>query len=135
MVKYKLIIIVLLVILHERAEFLWYYVDADSKICLWIGERCFRADSFIAFASTRLQYIIQSVILLMLIPTLKRPLNIFLFANFLYFLEYFLTYNEPIGKIDLFSGFYLPISIATVRTFTLLYLFVEAVRITFYKKV
>lgn len=175
MVKYKLIVIVLLIVMHERAEFTYYWVDTSNKIplllkldeakrkseielsqdILWeeisktksgieynenakeinkMGSVSFRPDSFISYASTRAQFIIFSVILIMLVAQLRKPLTIFLAANILYFLEYFLTYNEPIGKIDLFSGLYLPISIATVRTFALLYLFAEAVRITFYKK-
>ena len=134
--KVRIIAIVILVVLYDMVEFLYYGVDEGTRICLLIGERCFRADSFVYFASVKVQYIIFAVILQMLVPMimkgLERPLKFILIANVLYFVEYFFSYNEPISKIHLPFGLYIPIDSAAVKVAAWCYLSYEVVRKLFF---
>jgi hypothetical protein len=123
----RVLIISILVLMYDRVEFLYYGINPDTKICLLIGERCFRADSFVYFASVRVQYIILAVILQLTVPMLIKGLDkalaFILLANVLYFVEYFFTYNEPLYKIPMAIGdWYLPISVATLKLVAVIYL-------------
>ncbi len=113
--------------MYDRVEFLYYGINPDTKICLLIGARCFRADSFVYFASVRVQYIILAVILQLTVPVLIKGLDkalaLILLANLLYFVEYFFTYNEPLYKIPMGLGdWYLPVSVATLKLVAVIYL-------------
>jgi hypothetical protein len=123
----RVLIISILVLMYDRVEFLYYGVNPDTKICLLIGERCFRADSFVYYASIRVQYIILAVVLQLTVPMLikglDRALALILLANVLYFVEYFFTYNEPLYKTPMAIGdWYLPISVATLKLVAVIYL-------------
>jgi hypothetical protein len=123
----RVLVISILVLMYDRVEFLYYGVNPDTKICLLIGERCFRADSFVYYASIRVQYIILAVILQLTVPMLikglDRALAFIMVANVLYFVEYFFTYNEPIYKIPMAIGdWYLPVSVATLKLTAVIYL-------------
>jgi hypothetical protein len=123
----RVLVISILVLMYDRVEFLYYGVNPDTKICLFIGDRCFRADSFVYFASVRVQYIILAVILQMVVPMLIKGLDMalafILAANVLYFVEYFFTYNEPFYKIPIGLGdWYLPVSVATLKLMAVIYL-------------
>lgn len=128
----RVLIVSILVLMYDRVEFLYYGVNPDTKICLLIGERCFRADSFVYYASIRVQYIILAVILQMLVPLLikglDKALGFVLLANVMYFVEYFFTYNEPLYKIPMLIGdWYLPVSIASVKLVAVGYLMFKCV--------
>jgi hypothetical protein len=128
----RMLVISILVLMYDRVEFLYYGMNPDSKICLLIGERCFRSDSFIYYASVRVQYIILAVILQMMVPLFVKGLNkalaFLLLANVLYFIEYFFTYNEPLYKIPMLIGdWYLPVSVATVKLAAVIYLMYKCI--------
>ncbi len=125
--KSKIVLIVLLVLLYDRVEYLWYGVNPETEFTLFNGKESIRADSFIYYASQRVQYIIFAYVLMILIPQLKRPLWIFFTCEVLYFVEYFITYNEPIYKVPMFGDWYIPISVATLKFLSIAYLIVEAV--------
>jgi hypothetical protein len=125
--KNKIVLIVLLVLLYDRVEYLWYGVNPETEITLINSKESIRADSFIYYASQRVQYIIFAYVLMLLIPQLKRPLLFFFICEVLYFLEYFITYNEPIYKVPMLGDWYIPISVATLKFVSIAYLIVEAV--------
>jgi hypothetical protein len=132
----RVLVISILVLMYDRVEFLYYGVNPDTKICLLIGERCFRADSFVYYASIRVQYIILAVVLQLTVPMLikglDRALAFIMVANVLYFVEYFFTYNEPLYKIPMAIGdWYLPVSVATLKLMAVIYLMYKCVNKVF----
>ena len=132
----RVLVISILVLMYDRVEFLYYGVNPDTKICLLIGKRCFRADSFVYYASIRVQYIILAVILQLAVPMLIKGLDkalaFIMLANVLYFVEYFFTYNEPLYKIPMAIGdWYLPVSVATLKLMAVIYLMYKCVNKVF----
>jgi hypothetical protein len=132
----RVLVISILVLMYDRVEFLYYGVNPDTKICLLIGERCFRADSFVYYASIRVQYIILAVVLQLTVPMLikglDRALAFIMVVNVLYFVEYFFTYNEPLYKIPMAIGdWYLPVSVATLKLMAVIYLMYKCVNKVF----
>jgi hypothetical protein len=132
----RVLVISIMVLMYDRVEFLYYGVNPDTKICLLIGERCFRADSFVYYASIRVQYIILALVLQLTVPMLinglDRALAFIMVANVLYFVEYFFTYNEPLYKIPMAIGdWYLPVSVATLKLMAVIYLMYKCVNKVF----
>lgn len=108
-------------------------IDDPEKFCgFWIKGEPIRADSYWYFASIRIQYMIFAAIIYLLIPELKRSLGVYFWITFLYFLEYFATYNEPISKLNITGWFGIPISVTLLKFLAFGYIFIEWFKKVFY---
>lgn len=119
--KRKLITIAILLILWDRIEFLYYaFEGSDRKIGFFLIGDPIRLDSYVYFASIAFQQAITAIIIYMVIPI--RAAKYFVIASLVCFVEYFLTYGQPIAKIPLPFDFYLPLSGSTLRLASICYL-------------
>jgi hypothetical protein len=112
--------IAILLLLYDRVEFLYYLVEgSERKMGFLLMGDPIRIDSYIYFASIGLQQLIFAFILQMLIPI--RAAKFFVLASAVCFIEYFLTYGQPIAKIPLPWELYIPVSGSTLRLVSVCY--------------
>lgn len=125
--KRKLITIGVLFILWDRVEFLYYLVEGrDTKIGFLLMGDPIRIDSYVYFASMYLQTLILVVILQMALPL--KSMKYLVIACLLCFIEYFVTYGQPIAKIPLPWNLYIPVSCSTLRLLSVCYVLYECVK-------
>lgn len=134
----------ILLVLFDRIEYLYYAFPETDKFCLILWkERCYRMDSFIYYFSGRVQQVITTIMVYLVIVYLKLPLRkhafLIVVAWLLSLIELFITYNEPITKVPLprciylpwyseglfwkkvITDWYIPISTATLKLISVLY--------------
>jgi hypothetical protein len=122
-----LIKIAILLLLYDRVEFLYYLVEgSERKIGFLLMGDPIRIDSYIYFASIGLQQLIFAFILQMLIPI--RAAKFFVLASAVCFIEYFLTYGQPIAKIPLPWELYIPVSGSALWLVSVCYFMYGAVK-------
>ena len=131
--KLNILFVFILILVFDRVEFLYEGIsNSDKMIGFLYSAEPIRADSYVYFASTRIQYVILSVILMTLLPKYRSETKAYLGACILYFIEFFLSYNEPYMRILLIKDFllfgdlYLPISISTLKLFVIFGIIVSA---------
>lgn len=127
MEKAKLLRLVILLILWDRVEFLYYLFEGyDAKIGFIIQGDPIRLDSYVYFASIALQQVITAYIIYTLLPW--NSVKWFLVASVLCFIEYFFTYGTPILKLPLPWNLYIPVSASSLRMVSVCYFSYEAVK-------
>jgi hypothetical protein len=118
--KATLIKIAILLVLYDRVEFLYYLVEgSDVKLGFLLKGDPIRIDSYVYFASIGLQQVIFALIIHMLMP--MKSVKFFVIASIICFLEYFVTYGQPITKIPLPWELYIPISGSMLRLASVCY--------------
>lgn len=126
---WRIITILLLVILFDRVESLYYGLSNPERLIgfLYMGDPI-RADSYVYFASLRVQHIIFAVIVSLSLPKwLNRETSAYIIVNILYFAEYFITYNRPVTRLMVIPEvIYLPVSITTLKILIIMGIVVSA---------
>jgi hypothetical protein len=122
-----LIKIAILLLLYDRVEFLYYLVEgSERKIGFLLMGDPIRIDSYVYFASIGLQQLIFAFILQMFMPI--RAAKFFVLASAVCFIEYFLTYGQPVAKIPLPWELYIPVSGSALRLVSVCYFMYGAIK-------
>jgi hypothetical protein len=110
----KLIAIAILLLLWDRVEFLYYAFEGrDTMVGFLIKGNPVRIDSYVYLASIYIQQVIMATIIYLLFPI--NAAKYLVLACLICFVEYFLTYGQPITRIPLPRDFYIPVSGSTLR--------------------
>jgi len=124
--KYVIISVAVLLILYDRIEFLYYaFGNPEELVSFPFKANPIRKDSYIYFASVMFMQLITAVIVHLLLQW--KETKWFVAASALVFVEYFFTYGQPLFKIPLPHGFYIPGSASTLRMMSVCYILYGAV--------
>lgn len=116
MTRLKIVTIGILLLIADRVEFLYYGIENPSEMVGFVYSGApIRIDSYIYFASIRIQQLIFAIILNMLLPEFRKETTAFVIVSFLYFMEFFWSYNEPTTTIRITEYIYIPISVAALK--------------------
>lgn len=111
----KLLSTALLLILIDRAEFVYYAFDGNGKEMSFLCCHAPIAQSWwVQIESYYFQLFLFTMILLLWLPYTKA----FMWVPITFFLcmpEFALTYGKPVAKIPLPFDWYIPISVSTLR--------------------
>jgi hypothetical protein len=119
-------ILVLIYFLLEYAWIPWAGVPKYYEVPFIYSDGPVRLDSWIYNACVKIEHLILPLIIYILTP-FKRESKFMLLAFGLSFVEFFLTWNEPIAKIPMPFDWGIPISTAPLKLASICYFMVSCV--------
>lgn len=111
----------LILIVIDRVEFLYYAFEGNGKkVSFWCCQEPIAQSWWVQIESYYLQLFLFTLILLMWLPFWKHFIPV-VGTFFLCMPEFWLTYGEPIAKLPLPFGWYIPVSVSALRMASVCY--------------
>lgn len=127
--RFKYIAVSILILIYFLLEYAWIpWADIPRYYevpFIYTGGPV-RLDSWIYNACVKIEHIILPLVIYVLTP-FKKESKLMLLAFGLAFIEFFFTWNEPIAKIPMPFGWYIPVSTSPLKLASICYFMVSCV--------